>query len=183
MLSAAHVKNVASENVLVRSSTLTASAPAFHRTVEDVRARLARTPNVRNVRIGDASKDGHLALVGFDVTGDADTADARIQPALDAVSKLAATHRGFAISEVGDASISKAMNKVVSDGLSKAEKFSLPITFAILLLAFGAFLAAGIPVLLAFTAVLAALRPPPLSSSFIHEADPAPSGVLLLWVG
>jgi RND superfamily putative drug exporter len=180
MLSAAHVKNIASENVLVHSRTLTASAPAFHRTVEDVRATLMRTANVRHVRLGSVSKDGHLALVGFDVSGDGGTADARIQPALDAVAKLGATHHGFAISEVGDASISKAMNKVVSDGLSKAEKLSLPITFAILLLAFGAFLAAGIPVLLAFTAVLAALGLTHLSSSFIHEANPTASVILLM---
>jgi uncharacterized membrane protein YdfJ with MMPL/SSD domain len=180
MLTAAHVENVASENVLVRSSTLTASAPAFRRTLEDVRARLARTANVRHVHLGAVSKDGRLALVGFDVAGDADTADTRVQPALDATAGLAATHRGFTIAEVGDASISKAMNKVVSGGLSHAEKLSLPITFAILLLAFGAFLAAGIPVLLAFTAVLAALGLTHLSSSFIHEADPTASVILLM---
>jgi uncharacterized membrane protein YdfJ with MMPL/SSD domain len=180
MLSAAHVKNVASENVLVRSRTLTASSPAFRRTVEDVRSTLRQTANVRNVHLGYVSKDGHLALVGFDVAGDADTADDRIQPALDAVGKLAGAHRGFAIAEVGDASVAKAMNGVVSSGLSKAERLSLPITFAILLLAFGAFLAAGIPVLLAFTAVLAALGLTHLSSSFIHEADPTASVILLM---
>ena len=36
MLTAAHVKNTASENVLVRSRTLTASAPAFRRDVEQM---------------------------------------------------------------------------------------------------------------------------------------------------
>ena len=180
MLSAAHVKNVASENVLVRSRTLTASTPEFRRVLNEARATLARTEHVRNVRLGAVSRDGHLALVGFDIRGDADTADARVQPALDATARLAKAHPGFAIAEVGDASISKAMNTVVSDGLSKAEKLSLPITFAILLLAFGAFLAAGIPVLLAFTAVLAALGLTHLSSSFIHEADPTASVILLM---
>jgi RND superfamily putative drug exporter len=180
MLAAAHVKNVASENVLVRSKTLTASAPAFRRVLDDARATLARTEHVRNVHFGSVSKDGHLALVGFDIRGDGDTADARVQPALDATARLAKEHPGFAIAEVGDASVSKAMNNVVSSGLSKAEKLSLPITFAILLLAFGAFLAAGIPVLLAFTAVLAALGLTHLSSSFIHEADPTASVILLM---
>jgi RND superfamily putative drug exporter len=180
MLTAAHVKNVASENVLVRSSTLPAESPAFRRTVDDVRTTLAATANVRNVHIGDVSKDGHLRLVGFDIKGDADTADARVQPALNATAKLAQEHPGYTISEVGDASISKAMNGVVSGGLSHAEKLSLPITFAILLVAFGAFLAAGIPVLLAFTAVLAALGLTHLSSSFIHEADPTASVILLM---
>ena len=180
MLAAAHVKNVASENVLVRSRTLTASSPAFRRTVNEVRSTLRRTANVRHVHLGAVSRDGHLQLVGFDVSGNADSADARIQPALDAVGKLAAAHRGYSIAEVGDASIAKAMNNVVSGGLSQAERLSLPITFAILLLAFGAFLAAGIPVLLAFTAVLAALGLTHLSSSIVHEADPTASVILLM---
>ena len=38
MLAAAHVKNVASENVLVRSRTLTASSPAFRRTLDEARS-------------------------------------------------------------------------------------------------------------------------------------------------
>jgi RND superfamily putative drug exporter len=180
MLAAAHVKNIASENVLVRSRTLTASSPAFRRTVDDVRKTLARTANVRNVHLGAVSKNGHLRLVGFDIKGSADSADGRVQPALNATAKLAAAHPGYAIAEVGDASIAKAMNGVVSSGLSHAEKLSLPITFAILLLAFGAFLAAGIPVLLAFTAVLAALGLTHLSSSFIHEANPTASVILLM---
>jgi RND superfamily putative drug exporter len=180
MLAAAHVKNVASENVLVQSRRVTASSPEFRRTVNEARTTLAGTANVRNVRLGPVSKDGHLRLVDFRISGNADTADARVQPALDAVSKLAKAHPGYAIAEVGDASISKAMNDVVSSGMSKAEKLSLPITFAILLLAFGAFLAAGIPVLLAFTAVLAALGLAHLSSSLIHEADPTASVILLM---
>src|SRR5215831_11899442 len=105
MLAAAHVKNIASENVLVQSRSATASSAEFRRTVNDVRSTLAGTPNVRNVRLGAVSKDGHLRLVGFDVSGNADTADARVQPALDAVGKLAKTHPGYAIAEVGDASI------------------------------------------------------------------------------
>jgi RND superfamily putative drug exporter len=180
ILTAAHVKGRASENVLVRSRSLTATAPAFRRTVDDVRATLGRTAHVRNVHLGPVSKDGHLALVEFDVAGSSDTADARVQPALAAVARLGTSHPGFAISEVGDASISKAMNAVVSGGLSHAERLSLPITFAILLLAFGAFLAAGIPVVLAFTAVLAALGLTHVASSVVHEANPTASVILLM---
>src|SRR5215470_16863533 len=97
MLTAAHVKNVASENVLVRSDTLTASSPAFRRTLDDARATLTRTEHVRNVHLGAVSKDGHLALVGFDIRGDADSADARVQPALDATARLAEAHPGYTI--------------------------------------------------------------------------------------
>src|SRR3984957_11244855 len=180
MLAAAHVKSQASEDVLVRSRTLTASSPAFRRTVNDVRATLARTAYVRDVHLGEVSKGRHLELVGFNVAGDSDTPNDRVQPALDAVNKLAAAHPGYAISEVGDASLAKAINQVIADGISRAEHLSVPITFAILLLAFGAFLAAGIPVLLAFTAVLAAIGLTHLSSSVIHEADTTSSVIVLM---
>jgi len=180
MLTAAHVKSHASEYVLVHSQTLTARSSAFRRTVNDVRTKLEETANTGNVRLGPMSKDGHFELVEFDVTGDADTADSRIQPALTAVATLASTHPGYTISEVGDASISKAMNTVISDGISKAEKLSLPITFTILLLAFGAFLAAGIPVLLAFTAVLAAIGLTHLGSGVIHEGSTTASMIVLM---
>src|SRR5262249_24787777 len=71
MLTAAHVKSSASENVLVESRILTATSPAFRRTLNDVRTTLAGTAHVRNVHFGAVSKDGHLALVGFDIAGDA----------------------------------------------------------------------------------------------------------------
>ena len=74
MLAAAGVKSRASENVLVRSRTLSASSPAFWRLVNDVRGTLTRTRYVRNVRLEPTSKSGHLELVEFDVTGDSDTA-------------------------------------------------------------------------------------------------------------
>jgi RND superfamily putative drug exporter len=180
ILADAHVKDVAGENVLIRADALTVSTPRFRRTVNDVRATLTRTAHIRNVHLGPVSRDGRAALVEFDVAGDAATADARIQPALDAVQKLGAAHPSFTIAEVGDASMAKAMNAVISGGLSHAERLSLPITFGILLLAFGAFLAAGIPVVLAFTAVLAALGLTHLSSSFVHEADPTASVILLM---
>src|SRR4029077_6569522 len=60
------------------------------------------------------------------------------------------------------------------------EQLSLPITFAILLLAFGAFVAAGIPVLLALSAVLAAMGLNELTSHVWHTADAASSVILLI---
>ena len=49
-----------------------------------------------------------------------------------------------------------AVNKQVADDLSAAATFSLPVTLLILLVAFGAIVAAGVPMLLALSAVGAA---------------------------
>ena len=61
------------------------------------------------------------------------------------------------IEQAGDASSIKALNKSFSDDFAKARTLSLPITLLILVVAFGALVAAGIPVLLAATGVAATL--------------------------
>ena len=58
-------------------------------------------------------------------------------------------------------------------------KLSVPITFLILLVAFGAFVAAGIPVLLAFSAVLASGGLAALISHLVPQSE-ATSSVMLL---
>src|SRR3954471_23223855 len=58
---------------------------------------------------------------------------------------------------VGDASIEKAVADVEATDFQKAEITSLPLTLIILVLTFGAAFAAGIPILLAMTAVLTAM--------------------------
>ena len=65
------------------------------------------------------------------------------------------THPDLRIAESGDASITQAINASLNFG--KAEATSIPITLILLLLVFGALVAAGIPVLLALTALTAAI--------------------------
>ena len=83
------------------------------------------------------------------------------------------------MAEFGDASANLELNKAINGGLSKAEKLSLPITFLVLLIAFGAFVAAGLPVLLAFSAVLGAGGLAAAGSHVFHASD-ATSSVMLL---
>jgi RND superfamily putative drug exporter len=178
---------VASEQVLVQSRHATVDEPGFRRVVERVREQIAAMPQVRNVRspysgggVGQLSADRRSALVEFDMRGSAETADERVQPVLDRVARLQRyAPAGFRIAEFGDASGSRAAGKAVNEGLSSAEKLSLPVTFAILLFAFGAFVAAGIPVLLAFSAVLAAGGLSAVLSHVAHQSQ-ATSSVMLL---
>src|SRR5207248_1784943 len=73
----------------------------------------------------------------------------------------------------------KAVAKSLQDGLGKATKLSLPITLAILVLAFGALAAAGVPVLLAITAVVATMGLISIPSH-IAPVDSAVSEIILL---
>jgi uncharacterized membrane protein YdfJ with MMPL/SSD domain len=103
------------------------------------------------------SPDGKSVLVNFEVKGNDDTTKSAIAPIEDAVVKVGAAHPQLRVGEFGGASASKAIDKAFKDDFGKAEKLSLPITIAILILAFGALAAVGIPLLLALTAVFATL--------------------------
>ena len=62
-----------------------------------------------------------------------------------------------AIAEFGDGSSAREVEGQFSKDLGKAGLLSLPVTLIILLIAFGALFAAGIPLLLALTSVIATM--------------------------
>jgi RND superfamily putative drug exporter len=148
-----------------------------------VTAKLRTMPQVENLRpgaAGEISKDRHAQLVEFDMKGKHDTAEKRVQPLLDAVSGLQRAHPGFTIAEFGMASANHELNDTIGKDFQKAEKLSVPITFLILLIAFGAFVAAGVPVLLAFSAVLGSIGLAQLASHLAHASDATQSVMLLM---
>jgi uncharacterized membrane protein YdfJ with MMPL/SSD domain len=180
-----HFRQDADESVLVQSRNgARTSGPEFHRVVADVVARLERTRHVENVTgpynrdsAGQLSEDGRSALVTFDVPGK--NAEDRVGPSLAAVAALDRGHAGYRIEQFGEGSADKALSKAFEDDFKKAEVTSLPITLVILILAFGALLAAFVPLVLAVTAVAAAIGLiGPISH--IWPVDEAISSVVLL---
>jgi uncharacterized membrane protein YdfJ with MMPL/SSD domain len=177
MLADAGFRQAAGESVLVESKRASADArPA----VAAVVAKLKTQREVTKIRPAAVSKDGRSVLIQFELKGDSATADARVQPVLDAVASVQRAHPGFTIEEFGEASATKALNETIGHDFSKAERLSVPITFVILLLAFGAFVAAGVPVLLAFSAVLASIGLSSLVSHVQHASDATSSVILLI---
>ena len=103
------------------------------------------------------SADGRSALVTFQVPGDPDNAATTVRPAQAAVADVQARFPGLRVAESGDASIDSAVSTAFGDDFRKAEETSVPVTLILLLVVFGSLIAAGIPVLLAITAVTAAI--------------------------
>ncbi len=181
-----HFPEKAPESVLVqaRQASTTQDSRSFRVTVDAVVRTLERTPNVRNVaspygpdNAGLLSEDGRSALVTFELPGD--DAEAKVDPSLEAVAALQKEHPGFRVEQFGDGSAEKALNKAFEEDFQKAEFTSLPITLVILILAFGALLAAFVPLVLAITAVAAAIGLiGPISQ--IWPVDEAISSVVLL---
>ena len=177
----------AGEEVLFESQGRPLSATGYRVAVANLVARLRHTPSVAKIESplapgnqGQVSKDGRAALLTFLITGDPKTAGDRVGPALAATAAVQRAHPRLFIGEFGDGSANKAINKRVAQDFQKAEITSLPVTLFILVLAFGALVAAGVPLLLAITAVLAALGLTSLFSHLLHVDQSIQSVILLI---
>jgi uncharacterized membrane protein YdfJ with MMPL/SSD domain len=173
------------EVVYVQSDKLTVEDPAFRAAVEDVTARISKVKYVENVQSplsgdSDVSADGHAALVGFEIAGDSTEAKDRVDPTLAATAAAQAAHPALDIEQFGGASANKAINDVIGDDLKKAGTLSLPVTLIILVVTFGTLVAAGLPLLMGITAVIAALGLVAIPSSLIPVDDNLPAVILLI---
>ncbi len=126
------------------------------------------------------SSDGHSALVEFDIRGKSEDAKDKVEPILAAVADAQGASPQFTIAEFGGGSANKAINDQFGKDLLKAGAISLPVTLVILLLTFGALVAAGIPLLLALTSVFAAIGLLSLPSHVLPMDDAVSAVVLLI---
>ena len=150
------------EVVFLQSEQLTIDDPEFQAAVNDVTDRVSQIQYVENVRSpldgeGDVTDDGHTALVNFEVAGESTEVGERVDPALAAVAAVQADYPDMTIEEFGGASAEAAIDEVIQGDLGKAGMLSLPVTLIILTLTFGTLVAAGVPLLIGLTSVLAAM--------------------------
>jgi uncharacterized membrane protein YdfJ with MMPL/SSD domain len=177
LLTDAGVADPAHELVLVRSAT--AGTSSLQAAVQAVLSGVRSTGRVTDVRPPTVSASGHDVLIQFAMKGDAETADKRVQPVLDAIARARAGHPDVRIEQFGDASANKWFNDTVIKDFQRAEWTAVPLALGILLVVFGALLAAVLPVLLAVTAFLAANGLLALFSHAMH-VDTSASSVMLL---
>ena len=176
------------EVVLVQSSKHKAGDPAFRAAVADVTRRLRTVDGVTKIsnpygkRGGAVSPKRDAVLVSFEIPGDSaksDAVTASIDASVAAVNAAAKAHPDLRVEQSGSGSSENEFQEVFSADLKKAGTTSLPITLIILLIAFGALVAAGIPLLLAITGVVATLGlVGPLSQ--LAPVDEAINEVILL---
>jgi RND superfamily putative drug exporter len=177
----------AGESIVIQSDTLRVSDPAFKAAIADVVAGVSGVDAVQNVQspldpanAGQIAKSGHAALVEFELRGDADKAIDKVGAVIDRVDEVQKAHPQLFIGEFGDASAQKGAETAYGEDLAKAGLLSLPITLIILVIAFGALVAAGIPLLLGLTAVFATFGLLALPSQLLPMAMEVPAIVLLI---
>ncbi|WP_371655313.1 MULTISPECIES: MMPL family transporter [unclassified Streptomyces] len=182
----AGLKEPAGETVFIQAldGSTKATDPSFHAAVDAVIKAVDSTGQVTKVTspytAKTLSKDGRSALIQFDVLGDADTAPDRITPVLDAVKKVQGEHKGLRIEEIGSASMGKTFKDAFGDDFKKAEYSAVPVALGILLIAFGALVAALLPVALALTAIIATMGLMAIVSHLQAMSDTANSVMLLV---
>ncbi|WP_406210927.1 MMPL family transporter [Kitasatospora sp. NBC_01560] len=184
ILDDAGLKSPASETVLIQSATLTSDAPAFRAVVEQVIAGVGATGRATDVRspydTRAVSADGRSALVQLNVRGERDEAVENVPAVLDAVAAVQKQHPDLTVVELGDASSGRWIDEQFSNDFARAEWTAVPLALGILLVAFGALVAAVLPVVLAITAFVAAGGLVALSSGLLHTSNNASSVMLLV---
>ena len=179
----------ASETVLIQArapgETFSRSARMQQAARQVVAALSARPQDARGIRSplapGGASlvsADGRSALVAFQVPNTTASADQRVGADQQAVAAVQARYPGLLIAETGDGSIGRAIDDSLN--FRQAEATSVPITLILLLVVFGALVAAGIPVLLAVSAVTAALGLVTISSHWLPVGSSTSEVVLIV---
>jgi RND superfamily putative drug exporter len=132
---------------------------------------------------GLVNPSGRAALVTFNVVSPGpdggDGGVSEVVPALNAVAAVQAQHPGLTVEEEGSASLQRALGNVTSQDFRQAEVTSIPVTLALLLLVFGALIAAGIPLLLAGTAIVTAISLVAIPSHWL-PIDSTTSSIVLL---
>ncbi|HEU4760270.1 MAG TPA: MMPL family transporter [Dehalococcoidia bacterium] len=98
--------------------------------------------------------DVTFALVNME--GDLDQAENNVGAVVDSVRQAQEASGAFKILVGGDASIEKQASEIVKQDFAFALFLNLPVTLFILVLAFGALVAASVPLALAFAAIITA---------------------------
>src|SRR4051794_33171031 len=177
----------AGEMILVQSKTLKAQDPEYRAVVRELEKRIDALPEANQVQSpyqkggkGLISPDKHSVLVSFEVPGTAAQTKTRVDASLAVTKAVQASHPDYTVAQFGSASSEKELMKVFEGDLAKAETLSLPVTLGILLLAFGALVAAGLPLLLGLTAVLGTMGLVGLFSQLTAISSSTQSVILLV---
>lgn len=131
----------------------TLDAAAADAAVRDLVRALTARGDVAAVDPPVPAPDGSAVLVSVGLAADVDD----VTGLQDVVRRVGAEHPDVTLAQSGEVSLGAAIDERVAEDLAAAEAISLPVTLLLMVLAFGALTAAGIPVLLALTSVAASV--------------------------
>src|SRR4051812_246788 len=152
----------ATEQVLVQGrGSARAGDPEVTAAVKDVVGRLRRIDGVTDIespldpatRADTVSKDGRSVVVNYAIAGTDERAKQLIEQPLAAVAAVRDAHPGVRVEPFGEVSATKAIAAQDAKDGKQSKLISNVLMLVILLAAFGAVVAAGLPLVLGATAV------------------------------
>jgi uncharacterized membrane protein YdfJ with MMPL/SSD domain len=163
-------------DIVTRTTTLTstvggATTPTFDQVIDPLRAPPEAglvSPDRTTVRV----------VASFPEAG-TDIAE-RLAPVPAFLGELRAAHPDLRIHGLNNRLANDDISTLVNDDLDASLRITIPLTFAILLLAFGAAVAAFVPLVLGITSLLAAFGVLGLYSQFISPVSPYASQLVVL---
>jgi uncharacterized membrane protein YdfJ with MMPL/SSD domain len=183
--------------LLVSSADRTVDDAAFQGVVADITAKLAALqstvdgvtgpvfqdlvdPSKASPGAGLVSADRTTVRIVGRVAGDGLALTERLKPVPAVVSELKAGHPEYAIHVLNNALTNDEIQALINGGLDRSLVLTIPLTFVILLLAFGALVAALIPLVLAVTSLLAAFGILGLYSQTVAAVSPYANQLVVL---
>jgi RND superfamily putative drug exporter len=164
------------EFIVVESESATANDGAFGAFVDELVGGLRGLEGVssaasyREGAEGLVSADGRTVLIPVTLTGDmADAADTAA-PLIELVDE-ADGGRSFRVTTVGFGSVEGEMTTLLEETLQQGELIGIGVALVILLLVFGAAVAAGLPVALALLSIFVAAGATALASNAMEMSN------------
>ena len=150
--------------VIVRSAELTVDDPAFKAYVTDVAGRItalgtdvveAASTYYATNDPGLLSRDKHATLIPVVMAGNMDEALKNVDKLHE--TAVAAQSDGFTIAQAGEASLNQMFTELAEKDLARGEIFGVPAALIVLVIVFGAVLAATMPLVLSVISIVLAL--------------------------
>lgn len=146
----------------------------------DLGKRMSALDEVADVTEPVTAADGDAVLVEVTMSVPAHEAVDHLDPLHEAAAAAQGAHPGLDIAQTGSKSISAELNSQLGSQLAQVERFTLPITLAILFIVFGSLILAGVPLVLAITSIISALGVYALASHLFPDAGGAVTSVLAM---
>jgi RND superfamily putative drug exporter len=180
--------------LVVTSSTIPTTDPAFRAAVSGIVASLVGTTDPSGApafaqlvdpysvppEAGLISADGTAVRIVGAVNGDAAALAPKLAAVRPVLDEVKAANPDFTIRALSTTLMTADLNEIIMGDLDGSLKLTLPMTFLILLVAFGAVVAAGVPLVLAISSLFAGFGILGIYSQLVAPVAASASQLVLL---
>src|SRR6188472_1637457 len=129
---------------------------------------------------GLVSPDGSTVRIVGRIDGDDTRVTPLIAPVLPILDEARAAHPELRIHAISSTFINDDIGALINEGLDESLKLTIPLTFIILLFAFGAIVASVVPLVLAITSLVAAFGILGIYSQIVGPVSPNATQLIVL---